>query len=361
MGLELLGVRKSYGTVEVLSGVDLEVGGGECVVVLGPSGCGKSTLLRLISGLEVLDSGVISCNGRDLCPLPARSRNAALVFQHYALYEHKSVFENIAYPLRLRRVQDLKIKKRVESILRELNLLDIADRLPTTLSGGEQQRVALGRALVREPDVFLLDEPLSSLDPSMRQGLRRQLQQVYRSLRVPTIHVTHDQEEAMLLGDRIAVLFDGRIQQCGSAAELIESPSTVGVARFLGSPSINILRCKLQLTDNRAYAKLDTDYALPITAWSTDWTVDEVLCGIRPWSFQFKNDGLEGKVLSRRLVPPHLRFEVETLRRAQKDVVTVVSNQSCDFFEGDVVKLAVEHSPLWFNSKSGSLLASWRD
>jgi multiple sugar transport system ATP-binding protein len=360
MGLEVRGVQKAFAGTPILTRIDLSVGGGECVVVLGPSGCGKSTFLRIISGLEAPDAGTVSCNGEDFTFLPARQRNVALVFQHYALYEDRTVFENLAYPLRLRKMSQSEIEQRVSAILAELNLTKLAARRPPTLSGGEQQRVALGRALVREPTVFLLDEPLSSLDPSFRHELRIQLQEVYRSLRVPTIHVTHDQEEAMLLGDRIAVLLEGEIQQCGPVDELIERPASITVAQFLGSPRINVIECEVRHDDGCFRGWLDNSYSLPVPISSVHRLLEgsqRIICGIRPWNLRFTSEGLRVKVRSRRYLPPHLRFEVQAVDRPDQRTITVISDRSSDLFENSLTCISVnDDEPLWFDYSTGSLL-----
>lgn len=313
MSLEVRGLRKAFDGTPILRGVDLSVGKGECVVILGPSGCGKSTLLRLIAGLEQADGGSVSIGERDITALSPRERNIALVFQRYALYGHRTVEENVAYPLRIRRVPARDRTGQVDSVLRELEITPLRDRFPGVLSGGEQQRVALGRALVRRPDAFLLDEPLSSVDPSLRESLRAVLERVYRRAQVPAIHVTHDQEEALLLGDRIAVLLGGTIQQCASPAELLTRPCTSEVGLFVGRPRINLGRAMVTRDGEDTFLLFRNNFRLlfPRGRLERVETGTRIVCGIRPWAAECGSDGLRGVVTARRLSPPFIRLEIE--------------------------------------------------
>ena len=239
--IELKQVSKSFGDVEVISPIDLDVGNGEFVVFVGPSGCGKSTLLRLIAGLEDVTSGQILINGKDATSLPPAHRGLAMVFQSYALYPHMSVRKNIGFPLRMAGLARAERDKRVEEAARVLNLSDYLDRRPGQLSGGQRQRVAIGRAIVREPTAFLFDEPLSNLDAALRVGMRLEISELHKRLSTTMIYVTHDQVEAMTLADKIVVLRAGVIEQVGSPLELYHNPSNVFVAGFIGSPRMNLL------------------------------------------------------------------------------------------------------------------------
>jgi ABC-type sugar transport system ATPase subunit len=221
--------------------VSLDINDGELVVLVGPSGSGKSTLLRLIAGLEPATSGRILIDGRDVTSVAPQERDLAMVFQSYALYPHKTVRENLAFGLRMRRVPDAEIAERVRRVADSLQIAPLLDRRPAQLSGGQRQRVALGRAIVREPKAFLFDEPLSNLDPGLRLETRTEIALLHRTLRATMIYVTHDQEEAMKLGERIVILKDGRIQQAGTPLDLYRRPATLFVARFLGSPPMNVL------------------------------------------------------------------------------------------------------------------------
>ena len=237
----LRNIKKSFGAIDVIKGVDLDIATGEFVVFVGPSGCGKSTLLRLIAGLEDITSGEMKIDGEVVNEVPPSKRGIAMVFQSYALYPHMTVFDNIAFGMKLARASKDEIEKRVRSAAGILQLTPYLDRLPKALSGGQRQRVAIGRAIVRNPKVFLFDEPLSNLDAELRVHMRLEIAALHRNLRNSMIYVTHDQVEAMTLADRIVVLNGGRIEQVGSPLELYHNPANLFVARFIGSPAMNTI------------------------------------------------------------------------------------------------------------------------
>ena len=234
-------VRKSFGEVHVIPGVDLDINDGEFVVFVGPSGCGKSTLLRLIAGLEDTTSGNIEIDGKDATALPPAKRGLAMVFQSYALYPHMTVRKNIAFPLKMAGMSEAEQAKRVERAASVLNLTSYLDRRPGQLSGGQRQRVAIGRAIVREPAAFLFDEPLSNLDAALRVDMRQEITELHQSLKTTMIYVTHDQVEAMTMADKIVVLNAGRIEQVGSPLDLYNRPVNTFVAGFIGSPKMNLI------------------------------------------------------------------------------------------------------------------------
>jgi multiple sugar transport system ATP-binding protein len=241
-GIALERVSKVFpGGVVAVDDVDLEIGDGEFMVLVGPSGCGKSTLLRMIAGLEGVSSGAIRIGDRDVTELAPRSRDVAMVFQNYALYPHMRVWDNLAFALKLRRTPKAAMKEQVGSVAGVLGLKELVDRKPGALSGGQRQRVAIGRAMVREPQAYLMDEPLSNLDAKLRVGMRAELARLHDRLGVTTVYVTHDQVEAMTLGDRVAVLRDGTVQQCDTPEQLFEAPANVFVAAFMGSPAMNLV------------------------------------------------------------------------------------------------------------------------
>ena len=235
------GVTKTYGTLPVVTDLDLELPDGSFTVLVGPSGCGKSTTLRMLAGLESVSSGTISIGGRDVTALQPRDRDIAMVFQNYALYPHLSVAENIAFPLRATRTPRREALARAAEIGDSLGLSALLGRKPKDLSGGQQQRVAIGRAIIREPSVFLFDEPLSNLDAKLRVETRTELLQIQRRLGITSVYVTHDQEEAMTLSDRMVVMRDGRIAQLGTPQEVYARPADTFVATFVGSPKMNLL------------------------------------------------------------------------------------------------------------------------
>lgn len=239
--IQLKQVQKKFGDVEIIPPLDLEINDGEFVVFVGPSGCGKSTLLRLIAGLEDTTSGNIEIDGADATDLLPAKRGLAMVFQSYALYPHMSVRKNIAFPLRMAKMDKAEQDRRIESAAKALNLTDYLDRRPGQLSGGQRQRVAIGRAIVREPSAFLFDEPLSNLDAALRVGMRMEISELHKKLETTMVYVTHDQVEAMTMADKIVVLQAGVIEQVGSPLELYHNPYNLFVAGFIGSPKMNLL------------------------------------------------------------------------------------------------------------------------
>ena len=240
--LQLSDVRKSYGAVDVIKGVDLEIKDGEFMVFVGPSGCGKSTLLRLIAGLEDITAGDMMFDGLRVNDLAPSKRGIAMVFQSYALYPHMTVYDNMAFGMKLQKAGADEIKTRVTKAAKMLQIDHLLDRLPKQLSGGQRQRVAIGRAVVRDPRVFLFDEPLSNLDASLRVATRLEIAKLHHDMESATmVYVTHDQVEAMTLADRICVLRDGLVMQVGTPTELYEKPNSIFVAGFIGSPKMNFL------------------------------------------------------------------------------------------------------------------------
>ena len=244
--IEVRNVTKAFpGDVLALDDVSLTIGDGEFIALVGPSGCGKSTLLRSVAGLEEVTSGEIAIGGRDVTDLAPRHRDIAMVFQSYALYPHMSVRQNLGYGLKVRRTPKSEIRKRVDEIAELLGLAELLERKPAQLSGGQRQRVAMGRAIVRQPQAFLMDEPLSNLDAKLRVGMRASLAQLHQQLGVTTVYVTHDQVEAMTLGQRVAVMRDGRILQVDTPQTLYERPRDVFVAGFIGSPAMNLVEATI--------------------------------------------------------------------------------------------------------------------
>ena len=269
--------------------VDLTIADGELVVLVGPSGSGKSTLLRLIAGLDEPTAGRILIGGRDVTRVPPQERDLAMVFQSYALYPHKTVRDNLAFGLRMRGRARPEIDDRVQAIARTLQIEALLDRLPAQLSGGQRQRVALGRAMVREPQAFLFDEPLSNLDPGLRLDTRAEIALLHRRLGATMVYVTHDQEEAMKLGQRVVLLRDGRIEQAAPPMAIYRRPATLFAATFLGSPPMNVLPARIESAGSARLDGLDLEFPLPA---GTDLSAGaNVLIGIRPEDVLLDHDG----------------------------------------------------------------------
>ena len=282
--IELRNLTKVFaGDVVAINDVSLSIADGEFIALVGPSGCGKSTLLRAIAGLEEVTSGEISIGGRDVTDLAPRHRDIAMVFQSYALYPHMSVRQNLGYGLKVRRMPKAEIRGRVDRIAELLGLEELLERKPAQLSGGQRQRVAMGRAIVREPQAFLMDEPLSNLDAKLRVGMRASLSQLHQRLGVTTVYVTHDQVEAMTLGQRVAVMKDGRILQVDTPQALYGRPRDLFVAGFIGSPAMNLVEATID-GDEVAFGQ----FRLPLDPRRRPSSpgMGRVILGIRPETFE---------------------------------------------------------------------------
>jgi multiple sugar transport system ATP-binding protein len=382
-GITLGEVTKVYPNgVKAVDAVDLEIRDGEFVVLVGPSGCGKSTLLRMIAGLEDVTDGAIVIGDKDVTDMAPQRRDIAMVFQNYALYPHMTVRENLAYGLRLRRLPKVEWTRRVEETARTLGLDELLDRKPSALSGGQRQRVAMGRAIVREPKAFLMDEPLSNLDAKLRVSMRAELAKLHERLGVTTVYVTHDQVEAMTLGQRVAVLRDGILQQVDTPQNLFHRPSNLFVAAFIGSPSMNLVDA--DVADGRV-SFADVSFALPERSPAAD-ARGRLILGIRPTDFEHAATAEAG--LPRVRVKPevvedlgseqHVIFTVDAPRvtaeavRAAADhadeegklfaqdraVFTAVVDARRALVPGADVELAVDHRRLhFFDPVSGASLA----
>jgi multiple sugar transport system ATP-binding protein len=281
--LHLNKVQKFFGDFEVIKGVELQVNDGEFVVFVGPSGCGKSTLLRMIAGLDATTKGDIVIDGVRVNDMPPVKRGIAMVFQSYALYPHMTVFENIAFPLRVEKMEAEKLKAKVENAARILHLESRLQQKPGMLSGGQRQRVAIGRAIVREPKIFLFDEPLSNLDAALRADMRIELAKLHRQLRATMIYVTHDQVEAMTMADRIVVLDGGNISQTGAPLELYHKPANLFVAGFIGNPKMNFLAVQCTAADEKGAIVSYAGQSIKIPVAVRDGMIGKTLTlGIRP-------------------------------------------------------------------------------
>ncbi len=281
--VRLQGVTKYYDDVLAVKGVDLDIKDKEFLVLVGPSGCGKSTTLRMVAGLEEISGGDLFIGGRRVNDTPPKDRDIAMVFQNYALYPHMTVFDNMSFSLKLRKIPKAEIKKRVEHAASILSIESLLQRKPKQLSGGQRQRVAMGRAIVRDPSVFLFDEPLSNLDAKLRVQMRVELSRLHQQLGTTILYVTHDQVEAMTLADRIVVMKDGVVQQVGTPMELFHTPINAFVGGFIGSPSMNFLTADVTHNDGVATLKGE-GFSLPLNARLTQQIGDlkKVLMGVRP-------------------------------------------------------------------------------
>jgi multiple sugar transport system ATP-binding protein len=296
-GLRINNLSKTYGEAEVLKKVSFEVEEGELAILLGPSGCGKSTILRLIAGLEEADSGQIYMGDRFVNHLSPKERDVAMVFQSYALYPHLNVFDNMAFSLRLKKCPREEIKNRVTHAARLLEIESLLNRKPRELSGGQRQRVAIGRAIVRSPKLFLFDEPLSNLDAQLRGSMRVELAKLHQELKTTTIYVTHDQVEAMTLGQKIILFDKGEIQQIGPPQEVYHSPENLFVATFIGSPPMNILNGRLSKEEGCFYFQVGK-LSLNISFMGDldEYVGKTVSLGIRPEAFMPGEGALRGKI-----------------------------------------------------------------
>jgi multiple sugar transport system ATP-binding protein len=263
-------IVKKYDETFAVRGIDLNIADKEFVVLVGPSGCGKSTTLRMIAGLEEITGGDIQIGGAVVNDVPPKDRDIAMVFQNYALYPHMTVYENMSFGLRLKRVPKDEIRMRVENAARILDISELLARKPKQLSGGQRQRVAMGRAIVRDPKVFLFDEPLSNLDAKLRVQMRTEIKKVHQKVRTTTVYVTHDQVEAMTLADRVVVMNDGLIEQVGAPNDLYHAPATKFVAGFIGSPAMNFVPCALEGANGGLLVRLSESIAFPVPAERTE-------------------------------------------------------------------------------------------
>ncbi len=285
VNVSLKAIRKLYGTMEVIHGIDIDIAGGELIVIVGPSGCGKSTLLRMVAGLETVSSGEISIDDRVVNRFEPRQRNIAMVFQNYALYPHMSVFDNMAYGLKLAKVSKEQIHQRVTQTAKMLQLQELLHRKPRQLSGGQRQRVAMGRAVVRKPAVFLFDEPLSNLDAKLRVDMRTEIKQLHQKLKATIVYVTHDQIEAMTLADRIAVMEGGIVRQLGTPDDIYNHPDNLFVASFMGSPSMNLIEVVIEKKSGENIAMIEAcGKRVGLPTGRSDLTEGALIMGIRPES-----------------------------------------------------------------------------
>ncbi|HOZ31981.1 MAG TPA: sn-glycerol-3-phosphate ABC transporter ATP-binding protein UgpC [Tabrizicola sp.] len=324
-------LRKTYGGLQVIHGLDLDIPDGAFVVLVGPSGCGKSTLLRMIAGLEEVTEGDVLIGDKRVNNLPPSERDIAMVFQNYALYPHKTVGANMGFALKMRGMDKAAVRAKVERAAGILGLTPYLDRYPRALSGGQRQRVAMGRAIVRDPRVFLFDEPLSNLDAKLRVQMRTEIKELHQRLKTTTVYVTHDQIEAMTMADKIVVMQGGRIEQVGAPLELYDRPANVFVAAFIGSPSMNLLDGRI------SGGMVDLGGTrLPVPAGVRAEDGQEVIYGIRPEHLPLADRGLTGTVA---VIEP-TGSETHVVVRLAGRELTAVFRDRVDFAPGDTITLA---------------------
>jgi multiple sugar transport system ATP-binding protein len=309
-------VIKRYGNVQVMHGVSVDIEDGEFVVLVGPSGCGKSTLLRMLAGLEEVSEGTISIGERVVNDIPPKERDIAMVFQSYALYPHKTVYDNIGFPLKMAKRPAAEIDEKVTKAADILDLTKYLKRYPKELSGGQRQRVAMGRAIVRDPQVFLFDEPLSNLDAKLRVTMRVEIKELHQRLGTTIVYVTHDQIEAMTMADKIVVMRDGRVEQIGSPLDLYDNPQNTFVASFIGSPSMNFVHGKVASEDGCKVFVSDSGLKLPLPQTSAQ-DGQGVTYGIRPEHIQIGAAGIPMDVV---VVEP-TGSETQIFAKSGKDLI----------------------------------------
>ncbi|MBF9032621.1 sn-glycerol-3-phosphate ABC transporter ATP-binding protein UgpC [Rhodobacterales bacterium HKCCE2091] len=344
-------VRKAYGAVEVIHGIDIEAGDGEFVVLVGPSGCGKSTLLRMIAGLEEVTSGDILIGPRKVNHLSPSERDIAMVFQSYALYPHKTVEANMGFSLKLKKMDKAEVKSRVANAAEILGLTPYLDRYPRALSGGQRQRVAMGRAIVRDPQVFLFDEPLSNLDAKLRVQMRTEIRELHQRLQTTTVYVTHDQIEAMTMADKIVVLNGGHVEQIGSPLELYDTPKNRFVAGFIGSPAMNLIEGTVASVgaDGATVTAGGTDIAIPAVPGMS--AGQAVTLGLRPEDLKLGDSGLPASI---RVVEP-TGSEIHVVLDFQGRDVTAVFRERHAFRPGEPVHLTFDPGALHvFDGETGA-------
>jgi multiple sugar transport system ATP-binding protein len=346
--IELKHVGKSYGQVQVLNDISLEIGDGEFVVLVGPSGCGKSTLLRMIAGLEDITSGQITIGGKIVNNMPAKERDIAMVFQSYALYPHMKVADNMSFSLRLAGTSKAEIKSRVAAAAEILGLEKLLDRLPRELSGGQRQRVAMGRAIVRDPRAFLFDEPLSNLDAKLRVKMRGEIKRLHQRLGKTMVYVTHDQTEAMTMADKIVVLNGGRIEQAGAPLELYNNPANHFVAGFIGSPEMNLFDARYQGGND---VTLKGGQSMPLGAPLEAAAGTEIVYGVRPQHITLGAQGLPAEVL---VVEPTGDAQ-EVLARIGDEDISIVVRDHALLTPGETVNLFLDPAKIFVFEKASGL------
>src|SRR5580765_1505673 len=350
----LKAVRKSFGSTQVVHGVDVSIADGEFCVLVGPSGCGKSTLLRMIAGLEEISAGEIRIGSRVVNQVAPKERDIAMVFQNYALYPHMTVFDNMAFSMKLAGEPAAAMRKRVNDAAQILGLTEYLERYPRQLSGGQRQRVAMGRAIVRKPQVFLFDEPLSNLDANLRVAMRTEIKALHLRLKTTSIYVTHDQIEAMTMADKIVVMNAGRVEQIGSPLELYDNPVNQFVAGFIGSPAMNFLAGRMARNGMGLAVAVGNGIHLPMPLRAAVAEGREVIVGVRPEHFAVDDTGVPAEVV---VVEP-TGADTQIFCKLSGADLTVVSRERHTFRPGDTIRLQpLQGKTYLFDAETGKRLA----
>jgi multiple sugar transport system ATP-binding protein len=348
-------VQKYFGTTHVIRGVDVDIADGEFAVLVGPSGCGKSTLLRMIAGLEEISGGEIEIGGRIVNNMPPKERDIAMVFQNYALYPHMTVRDNMAFSMLLAKRPRAEIDERVKKAAGILGLGDLLERYPRQLSGGQRQRVAMGRCIVRDPQVFLFDEPLSNLDAKLRVAMRTELKELHQRLKTTSVYVTHDQIEAMTMADQIVVMRDGVVEQRGQPLQLYDHPANLFVAGFIGSPAMNFLPGKLRRVNGAAQVELAGGVSVPAPRDTQGTDGQPIVFGTRPEHLSLASGG-QGLSASVVVVEP-TGADTQVFAKFGETELTAVFRERHDFKAGDSVRLMPDHERTHlFDAASGKSL-----
>jgi multiple sugar transport system ATP-binding protein len=334
-------VHKHFGDTHVIRGVDIDIADGEFAVLVGPSGCGKSTLLRMIAGLEEIGSGEIAIGGKVVNDMQPKERDIAMVFQNYALYPHMKVRDNMAFSMLLAKRPRAEVDERVNKAAAILGLSDLLDRYPRQLSGGQRQRVAMGRCIVRDPQVFLFDEPLSNLDAKLRVAMRTELKELHQRLKTTSVYVTHDQIEAMTMADQIVVMRDGLVEQRGQPLELYDHPANLFVAGFIGSPAMNFIHGKIKRQAGGAAIAFANGDTVPLPRDAAGDDGQPVVFGARPEHLTLANgsQGLPAKVV---VVEP-TGADTQVFAKIGESDVTAVFRERHEFHAGDTIRLMPDH------------------
>ena len=354
--VSIRGAKKRFGDVEILHGVDIEIPDGSFTVLVGPSGCGKSTLLRMIAGLEHISGGDVLIGDTRVNDMQPKQRDIAMVFQNYALYPHMTVRDNMAFSLMLAKKSAAEIDQKVQRAAEILGLTALLQRFPRQLSGGQRQRVAMGRAIVRDPQVFLFDEPLSNLDAKLRVAMRTEIKELHQRLKTTSIYVTHDQIEAMTMGDQIVVMRDGYIEQTGSPLQLYDHPANLFVAGFIGSPAMNFLPGTLRRAGGQASVQLADGTALPAPAGAAGDDGQPVIFGTRPEHLSL---GSGGGIPTQVVVVEPTGADTFVSCRHQGSELSVVFRERHAFAPGSTIHLQPDLSRAHlFDAQSGRRLAA---